>query len=353
MLPFGKTDFLSASLNNAPDLIRVTEVMDLVINTFGTSLQVENQLFLVVHSDGRQLIDPDKVRSILIGKGAKISSDAALLAIAREVEVLFVDGTGKPAGRIWSVKYGSVSTIRRKQLAFTSGQAAVKWIRELVSEKIDNQIALLLSITSAEKNPKEFREQVIGRLQGIKQKVSEAEAENPSDLLPSFRGWEGAASKQYFSFISACLQENLRFTQRSQNPAMDVFNMLLNYAYGILYGKVEGALIRAGLDPYIGVMHRDDYNRPVLVYDVIERYRVWADYVVFGLAAQQVFTPDCYTVRKDGSYWLENNGKRILIQSFNDYLSEVVRINGIDRSRIVHIDYYAQSLARMFETMKE
>jgi len=129
--------------------------------------------------------------------------------------------------------------------------------------------------------------------------------------------------------------------------------MLLNYAYGILYGKIEGALIRAGIDPYIGVMHRDEYNRPVLVYDVIERFRVWADYVVFGLASQQVFTSDCYTIRKDGSYWLENNGKRILIQSFNDYLSEVIKIKGVDRSRVVHIDLYAQSLARMFESLKE
>lgn len=327
--------------------------MELVLNTFGTSLQVENQMFLVSHSDGRQLIDPDKLRSILISKGARISSDAALLAIEREIEVLFIDGSGKPTGRIWSVKYGSVSTIRRKQLVFIAGKASIAWLKELISEKLENQVAMLLSITSTDRTLRDAHQKSIARIQAIREKLISAEAEQLSDLLPTFRGWEGAASKYYFAAISACLPENLRFKGRSQNPATDVFNMLLNYAYGMLYGKVEGALIRAGIDPYIGVMHRDEYNRPVLVYDVIERFRVWADYVVFGLASQQVFTPDCYSVKSDASYWLENNGKRILIQSFNDYLSEVVKIKGIERSRLVQIDLYAQSLARMFETMKE
>lgn len=323
--------------------------MDLVLNTFGTSLQVENQLFLVVHSDGRQLIDPDSLRSISISKGARISSDAALLAIDREIEVLFVDASGKPSGRIWSVKYGSLSTIRRHQLAFSASPAAIDWLKELIGEKLDNQVALLLSIGSANPAVMEKLKKTTVRIQDIRQKVSQATAERLADLLPSLRGWEGAASKHYFAAVSACLPDELKFEQRSQNPATDVFNMLLNYAYGILYGKVEGALIRAGIDPYIGVMHRDEYNRPVLVYDVIERYRVWADYVVFGLAAQKVFNADCYSVRDDGSYWLENSGKRILIQSFNDYLSEVVRIKGVDRSRLIQIDFYAQSLARMFE----
>lgn len=327
--------------------------MELVLNTFGTSLQVENQMFVVTHSDGRQLIDPDKLRSILISKGARISSDAALLAIEREIEVLFVDGSGKPSGRIWSVKYGSVSTIRRRQLAFVDSKASIEWLKELIGEKLDNQVALLLSITSADKSLREVHKHSIERIQNIREKLKTASGETLQDVLPTFRGWEGSASKYYFAAISACLPGNLRFQNRSQNPATDVFNMLLNYAYGMLYGKVEGALIRSGIDPYIGVMHRDDYNRPVLVYDVIERYRVWADYVVFGLASQQVFTTDCYSVKPDGSYWLENSGKRILIQSINDYLSEVVKIKGVERTRLIQIDFYAQSLARMFEMFKE
>jgi len=138
-------------------------------------------------------------------------------------------------------------------------------------------------------------------------------------------------------------------TGRQQHPAEDITNCLLNYAYGILYGKIEGALIKAGIDPYVGIFHRDDYNRPVLVFDVIERYRVWADYVVLTLAMQEAINEDCYSVRDDGSFWLEALGKRILIQSLNDYLDEVVALKGIQRSRENQLFQYAQELAQKFK----
>lgn len=75
----------------------------------------------------------------------------------------------------------------------------------------------------------------------------------------------------------------LRFKERSQHPARDMVNALLNYGYGILYGSIQVELIKAGIDPYIGVLHRDNYNKPVLVYDIIELYRTWIDEVVFSL----------------------------------------------------------------------
>ena len=96
-------------------------------------------------------------------------------------------------------------------------------------------------------------------------------------------------------------------------------------------------------------MHRDDYNRPVLVYDVIELYRVWIDYVVTMLLRQNVITDDHYSVRDDGSFWLEALGRRILIQSVNDYLDEVVEGDNLQRSRSVQINLYAQKLAQKFK----
>ena len=110
-----------------------------------------------------------------------------------------------------------------------------------------------------------------------------------------------------------------------------------------------GALIKAGVDPYIGVMHRDDYNRPVLVYDVIELFRVWVDYVVFSLLCQNVISEEHYSYKDDGACWLEPLGRRVLIQSLNDYLDEVIEDKGTQRSRLTRISLYAQSLAQVFK----
>ncbi len=322
--------------------------MELIINTFGTALRVENGIFLVLHPDGKQPIHPEKIKSILISKGASISSDAALLAIENEIDVMFVDGTGKPSGRVWGIKYGSVSTIRRKQLDFLYSPKAVDWVKRLIIQKIDNQVGLLLALTTMEKNQEMIMQKAINKLNDYKEKIKKADALYLHDIAPGLRGWEGAASRAYFSTLSAFLPAEYKFDKRSQNPAMDIYNCLLNYAYGMLYGKVEGALIKAGIDPYAGVFHRDEYNRPALVYDVIELYRIWADYVVFNLCMQKVIDQDCYSVREDGAYWLENMGKRILIQSMNDYLDEVVNIKSMERSRSTHIDLQAYNLAQLF-----
>src|SRR5690606_19164026 len=192
-------------------------------------------------------------------------------------------------------------------------------------------------------------DRAVAKMEDFRTKVAGITGEIVSDIAPSLRGWEGASSRLYFQIISKTLPEPYRFVQRSQNPAKDLFNCLLNYGYGILYGKIEGALIKAGIDPYVGVFHRDDYNRPVLVFDVIERYRVWADYVVISLAMQKVVNEDCFSIRDDGSYWLEALGKRIHIQSINCYFEESIRENGIVRSRLVHISLYAQQLAQEFK----
>jgi CRISP-associated protein Cas1 len=322
--------------------------MELVLNTFGTALRVENGIFLVNHKDGKQSIDPKKVKSILISKGASISSDAALLAIENEIDVLFVEKGGKPAGRLWSIQFGSVSTIRRKQLDFLYSGKAVDWVKEVVIHKIDNQAGLLLTMDDDDLKLKNIISKTLSKLNDYKSKIQAAEGLMVPDVAPSLRGWEGAASKAYFYTVSELLPVEYRFEKRSQRPALDVFNCLLNYGYGILYGKVEGALIRAGIDPYAGIYHRDDYNRPALVFDVIEVFRVWVDYVVFALCTQKAIDEDCYSINHDGSYWLENMGKRILIQSVNDYLDEVVIIKGRERSRKTHIDLYAQDLAQRF-----
>jgi len=309
-------------------------------------------MFLIVNKDGKQHIHPDNVKSILISKGASITSDAALLAVEKEVEVIFVDAVGQPKGRLWSVKYGSVSTIRRKQLDFTFSKAAIDWIKTIIMNKIDNQSALLLSLTTDDQTKENRVNYAINKLEDYKKKIESVESVVISDVAASLRGWEGAASKYYFETLSLFMPDQYHFNGRSQHPATDVFNCMLNYGYGMLYGKIEGALIKAGIDPYVGVFHRDDYNRPVLVFDVIEKFRVWVDYVVVALLTQQVINEDCYSIKEDGSYWLETLGRRILIQSLNDYMEEIIKMNGLDRTRETHLQLFAQDLAQQFIKFK-
>lgn len=323
--------------------------MDLILNTFGTSLSRDNQAFVINHKDGKQRLPILGLKSIQISRGAQITSDAVLLAIENEIEILFLSNTGDPVGRVWSNKYGSISTIRKGQVNFTFSKDAIDWIKEVLIRKMENQQALILTLQIESEALQRIVDRTISKIDDYKLKIKSLQGEVISDIAAALRGWEGQASRIYFETINHFIPEYYQFDKRSQHPAVDVVNALLNYGYGMLYGKIEGALIKAGIDPYVGVFHRDDYNRPVLVYDVIELYRVWVDYVVITLVAQNSITDEFYSVRSDGSYWLEGLGRRVLIQSVNDYLNEVILTGGVSRSRENHIMLEAQSLAQKFK----
>lgn len=323
----------------------------MVLNTYGVSLNRDNEGFVISNSEGRQRVPVTGITSIQISKGASITSDAVMLAVENEIEVLFMDKVGNPMGRIWSPKYGSISTIRKGQLAFIYSHDSVDWIKEVIRQKIENQQALMLMVdTSQNADNAALVNKNLRRLDDYRTKIASLDGDIVNDVAAQLRGWEGQASRIYFETMNLFIPERFRFEQRSQHPATDVSNALLNYGYGLMYGKIEGTMIKAGIDPYIGVMHRDDYNRPVLVYDVIELYRVWVDYVVYSLLAQDVVTDEYYSVRDDGSYWLEQLGRRVLIQSFNDYLDETVTLKGVTRSRMNQMFLYVQDLAQKFKT---
>jgi CRISPR-associated protein Cas1 len=326
--------------------------MHLVLNSYGVTLQKENDLFVISTTDGKQSFPPDKVKTISISKAAKVTSDAILLAIRHQVDILFVNDQGHPEGRVWSVQYGSISNIRRSQLDFLYSAEVIPWVKNLLTEKLNNQVAMLLALQP--ENPNELPAYnlvrfAINSIEDHKRKIEKCKGEALSDIAPSLRGWEGAAGRKYFDTISELLPAAYRFENRNRQPATDMFNSMLNYAYGMLYGKVEGALIKAGIDPYAGIFHRDDYNRPALVFDIIERYRLWMDYVVVQLCRQQAVPPDCFeTDTATGACKLEALGKRILIQAVNDYLAEIINIDGSERSRQTHIELQQQQLAQFF-----
>ncbi len=117
-------------------------------------------------------------------------------------------------------------------------------------------------------------------------------------------------------------------------PAKDPFNAFLNYAYGVLYSRVEKVLIIAGLDPYVGFMHRDDYNTKSMVFDFIEPYRIYADEVVFKLFSAKKVN-DSHTDTITNGMSLNAEGKNLLMQSLMKFMDEdKIRYKGRNQTRM-------------------
>ncbi len=110
-----------------------------------------------------------------------------------------------------------------------------------------------------------------------------------------------------------------------------------------MYARVEKSLMLAGLDPYVGFLHRDDYNYKSLVYDFIEPYRAWADKVVFTFFQEKSHPKAIQMLNYRRVYAQYRRQKTCSWKLYNKYLEEgTIRYRGRNRARatILLLDAY-------------
>ena len=140
---------------------------------------------------------------------------------------------------------------------------------------------------------------------------------------------EGMASRTYFEVLSSVMPEKFKFKGRSRNPATDEFNAMLNYGYGVLYSMVEKACIIAGLDPYIGFLHTDNYNKKSLVFDIIEMFRAFVDESVVHLFSKRKVKEEYFDkIQNNEGLSLNKEGKAVLIEALNETFEKTIKYKG-------------------------
>ncbi|WP_319482088.1 CRISPR-associated endonuclease Cas1 [uncultured Draconibacterium sp.] len=312
--------------------------MQLVINTYGTYVHIKDKLFEVTLTiDGKKQkhhFASHKVTSILLSKGAAISTDAIILAMKNNIDILVFEYDGMPVGRFWHSKPGSTSRIRKQQLEASLNKIGVVWIQKWLAEKLGNQVDFLKRLKNHRPSNSELIQEKIDGILTLKSKIEKLEGDKIESVDSTIRGWEGTAGRMYFQTLSILLAERYKFEGRSFRPAKDPFNAFLNYAYGVLYSRIEKVLVVAGLDPYVGFMHRDDYNMKSMVFDFIEPYRTYADEVVFKLFSAKKVN-DTHTTLITNGMSLNAEGKNLLMLALMKFLDEdKIRYKGRNQTRI-------------------
>lgn len=323
--------------------------MQIHLNTYGTYLHVKDQLFEVRRREAGELVKTQlsahKVKSFWVNKGIALSADAVQLAMLHNIDIVFLDGMGHPYSRVWHSKLGSTTLIRKEQLRASLGPAALRYTQQWLGGKLDNQIHFVKRLASHRLKHADYLNERLVQLQRIREKLASLNAEHLDDIANTIRGLEGTAGRLYFEVLSFVLAPPYQFKGRSSRPAADSFNAFLNYAYGILYSRVEKALILAGLDPFLGFLHRDGYNYKSLVYDFIEPFRIYAEEPVFRLFSGKKVRQNHVDQLANGCS-LNKEGKVLLIERFNRHFEEErIRYKGRNQSRSNIIQFEAHQVA--------
>ena len=317
--------------------------MQLVINTYGSYLRKNGDCFLVKNEDKVFEVSVRKVDSIMITTSAYLSTDAIKFAIENNIDVIFLDEFGDPYGRVWHSKLGSTVLIRRKQLEISATEEGLELAKEWITKKVENQIDFLGRLKRPREDKAEKLEESIKGLSEIKGKLA-ALSGTIDERRGTIMGFEGSAGRIYFDALNYVMPERFKFDGRSRNPAKDEFNALLNYGYGVLYSLVEKACIIAGLDPYIGFLHTDNYNKKSLVFDLIEMFRIFADETVVYLFSGRKVKVEFFDELKNG-FTLNKEGKALLIQALNENLDETMRYKGRNIQKRNIIQFECHSIA--------
>ncbi len=328
--------------------------MHLYITTFGSYIHIKDGMFEVKVVDGeneiKKKIPPKKVTGIVLDRGTTLTYEVVKVALMHNIDIVFADGDGAPIGRVWHSKLGSTTKIRKRQLEASLSVDAITYVKEWVCRKIEHQTDVLKELKKHRKKKEAQIADTISKLTAQKEKIRQLEGADILDIADSLRGHEGSAGRAYFQCLSALLSKEYRFKGRSYRPAEDPFNAFLNYGYGILYSRIEKCVMIAGLDPYVGFLHRDDYNQTSFVFDFIEPYRPFVDLTIYRLFSGKKVSKEHYREITNGIA-LSKEGKKLIVQSFIQRFDvDTIRYKGRNQTRMNTIQQDAHTFANSLIT---
>ncbi len=300
--------------------------MQIIIDTANTRISVKNNTFLIENDTKSKQISPKRISSIAITTNCTLNAASIKLAALNEVPIYFFNNFGTLQARLWSPYFKNIATLRKKQLLFYNTPQATNWLINILVRKTRLQTELIKRLQK--KNNTDFTliqvaTEKVEQILGTSENYSGQPIEKCRNQL---LGIEGSLSRKYFQILQVFLPEQFKFEKRSRRPATDYFNAALNYLYGMTYSIVESGVFAKGLDPFIGYMHTDNYQKTSLVFDLIEPIRPLIDGLLIDLCIDNLLD-DTHFIQKQHGFWINKKGKRVLIPAFNDYLYKRLKVN--------------------------
>ena len=273
------------------------------------------------------------------------ASPALMGACARrEIGLAFCSPRGKFLARVGGPAQGNV-LLRRMQYRTADDPAqSCRIARNMIFGKVCN------ARWSVERTRRDHAlridtarfASVSGQLQGLLPQIA-AETD-----LGSLRGLEGSGAAAYFSVLDDMIlqgKETFYFRERSRRPPLDPFNALLSFAYSLLAHDCASALESAGLDSYVGYLHRDRPGRESLALDLMEELRpCFADRFVLTLINNRAVKAADFDVQESGAVFLKENARRSFLQKWQERKRETITHPFLEEKMAWGLVPYVQSL---------
>ena len=248
----------------------------LVVKDYGISLRYRKGLVLITR--GNEILNRIPLSSLekvyILTSGVNFSSKLVRALVRASVDVIFMDHKGYPIAKITPPHHTRTILTKRLQYEAYHNEKGVEIAKAVAISKIKNQAGMLRYIARNRADPElkdELRKAAL-LVEEKAEKVALIQAKKIDLIRNQIINLEAEAARIYWPEIAKILPEQLEFEARDQKGE-DLFNMMLNYGYGILKNECWRALLLVGLDPYAGYLHVDRSGRPSLILDFMEQFR--------------------------------------------------------------------------------
>lgn len=236
----------------------------------------------------------------------------------RGVQLTFMTPSGRFLARVNGMSQGNVF-LRREQYRIADSDARSCAIaRNMITGKVFNcrwvlertarDHALRVDLTRIE-SASSALQQTLGQIRD-------------ADKLDTLRGLEGDAAKQYFSVFDELIlsqKSDFIFDGRNRRPPQDNVNALLSFAYTLLANDCAHALESAGMDSFVGFLHRDRPGRKSLALDLTEELRApFADRFVLTLINKRIVQDRHFDRQESGAVLLTDAGRKLFLKHWQE-----------------------------------
>ncbi|MFN3603239.1 MAG: CRISPR-associated endonuclease Cas1 [Leptonema sp. (in: bacteria)] len=251
----------------------------LTISLYGVYIGRESQRLIVKDKDkivGEYPISRLKTLQIA-SRGVSISSDVLYELSLRGVSVFFIDYRSIPVIALSGTQLHAVVELRKTQFKFSESNHVGDLCQKFILGKIKNQRAVLQYFGKSQKDEakRTLLNKAILSLENIIFHLKNARWLSEPDWRERLMGVEGGSARIYWQVLKESELLPAKFQERKGRGAKDIVNVALNLGYSVLMSYVWNAVIKSGLEPYLGFFHEVRPGKPSLILDIMEEYRAW------------------------------------------------------------------------------
>jgi CRISPR-associated protein Cas1 len=272
---------------------------------------------------------PEELERVLIFGNAQVTTQVIALLLRNRVSVSFFSSSGGLRGQLVSPESGNIFLRLAQHARFGDGTFRLGVARALVRVKLRDARSLVRRFARNHPEAADAMETAADAISRALLRADEVEA------LDALRGVEGAAAAAYFKAFAAMIRPPFEFERRSQHPAHNPVNALLNLGYTLLANEVASCLESAGFDPRIGYYHGIRYSRSSLALDLVETHRVAViDRLTLSILNRRMFGVEDFEERGELGVRMTRSALRRYLALYEDALGEVVPRMESPRARI-------------------